>query len=209
MTTGKPKLTAKQERFCELVALEGMTQANAYRGAYDAKGMTDKQIWEKSSELAANGKVSERIESLKAEIAAKTVEKELWSRVDSITVLKDIATDHEARGNEKVSAVKELNAMHGFSVTKVEHSGDIELRGEFELYLQAKKVADELTDGQICRASIASVHRTMHEIPEEVAGELVSLLRDIAQVVAKTKARDELVKACQKVLSDLEGYVFD
>ena len=93
MGAQKPKLTAKQERFCELVALEGMTQADAYRKAYDASRMTDKQIWEKSSELAANGKVSERIESLKAEIAAKTVEKELWSRVDSIAVLKEIATD--------------------------------------------------------------------------------------------------------------------
>ena len=99
--------------------------------------------------------------------------------------------------------------MHWFSVTKVEHSGDIELRGEFELYLQQKKVCSELTDGQICRASIAGVHRAMHKIPEEVAGELVSLLRDIAKVTAKTKARDELVKACQKVLFDLEGYVFD
>lgn len=206
--TAKP-LTLKQERFAQLVALEGLMLVDAYRQAYDTTRMTDKTAHESASKLAADPKVSARIKALRAELQDRAVEKELWSRVDSINVLKTIAIDQDARGNEKVSAVKELNAMHGFSVTKVEHSGDIELRGEIEMYLQAKKVADELTEGQICRASIASVHRAMHKVPEEVAGELVSLLRDIAQVVAKTKARDELVKVCQKVLFDLEGYVFD
>lgn len=206
--TAKP-LTLKQERFAQLVALEGLMLVDAYRQSYDTTRMTDKTAHESASKLAADPKVSARIKALRAELQDRAVEKELWSRVDSINVLKTIAIDQEARGNEKVSAVKELNAMHGFSVTKVEHSGDIELRGEFELYLQAKKVADELTPGQICRACIAGVHRAMHKVPEEVAGELVSLLADIAKVTAKTKARAELVKACQKVLADLEGYVFD
>ena len=139
------KLTSKQERFCELVALEGMTQADAYRQAYDCSKMKQETIWVRASELMADSKVSGRVESLKAEIHAKTVEKELWSRVDSITVLKEIATDQEARGNEKVSAVKELNAMHGFSVTKVEHSGTI----------AAQEVMGNLTPGQVVRASLA------------------------------------------------------
>ena len=143
------KLTAKQERFCELVALEGMTQADAYREAYSTKSMKDKQVWEEASKLAAAPKVAQRIESLKSEIQAKAVEKELWSRVDSITVLKDIATALEARGNEKVSAVKELNAMHGFSVTKVEHSGTI----------AAHEVMENLTPGQMVRASLAMLRQ--------------------------------------------------
>lgn len=209
--TGKPKLTAKQERFCELVALEGMTQADAYRGAYDAKGMTDKQIWEKSSELAASGKVSERIESLKAEIAAKTVEKELWSRVDSIAVLKDIATDQEARGNEKVSAVKELNAMHGFSTSKVELSGSIELQAEFQAYMQSKKVYEDLTPGQLFSGSIhgATRYLAMDGVAEERGSEIAFLIGDAAKLLANTSHRDSLLEACKRVLSDLEGYAFD
>lgn len=139
------KLTAKQQRFAELVALEGMMLVDAYRQAYDTSRMTDKTAHESASKLAADPKVSARIESLKAEIQDKAVEKELWSRVDSIVVLKEIATDQEARGNEKVSAVKELNAMHGFSVTKVEHSGNI----------AAQEVLSNLTPGQVVRAALA------------------------------------------------------
>ncbi len=139
------KLTAKQQRFAELVALEGMMLVDAYRQAYDTSRMTDKTAHESASKLAADPKVGARIEALKAEIQDKAVEKELWSRVDSISVLKEIATDQEARGNEKVSAVKELNAMHGFSVTKVEHSGNI----------AAQEVLSNLTPGQVVRAALA------------------------------------------------------
>lgn len=211
MGAQKPKLTAKQERFCELVALEGMTQADAYGKAYDASRMTDKQIWEKSSELAANGKVSERIESLKAEIAAKTVEKELWSRVDSITVLKDIATDQEARGNEKVSAVKELNAMHGFSTSKLELSGSIELQAEFQAYIQSKKVYEELTPGQLFSGSIhgAAHYLAMDGVAEERGSEIAFLIGDAAKLLANTSHRTNLLEACKRVLSDLEGYSFE
>lgn len=142
MTQGKG-LTPKQQRFVELVALEGLMLVDAYRQAYDTSRMTDKTAHESASKLAADPKVSARIEALRAELQERAVEKELWSRVDSIAVLKGIATDQESRGNEKVSAVKELNAMHGFSVTKVEHSGVITTK------------LDDLTPGQIVNASLA------------------------------------------------------
>lgn len=61
------KLTAKQEKFAQLLGTSSITQSDAYRQAYDAKNMTDKSIWEKASELANDGKVSERIAQLKAE----------------------------------------------------------------------------------------------------------------------------------------------
>jgi hypothetical protein len=108
-----------------------------------------------------------------------------------------------------VSAVATQSKMLGFDIQKLEVTGDIELRGEFEMYLQTKKLADEITPGQACRVAICIVSKYMDEVPEELAGELVDLVRDIAKVTAKTKVRDELVKACQKVLFDLEGYVFD
>jgi phage terminase small subunit len=60
------KLTAKQEKFAQLVA-KGSTQSDAYREAYDSEDMLDKSIWEKASELAAIVKVKSRIEELKLE----------------------------------------------------------------------------------------------------------------------------------------------
>lgn len=209
--TGKSKMTAKQERFCELVALEGMTQADAYRQAYDCSKWTDKSVWEKASSLASDVKVKSRIEALKAEIAAKTVDKELWSRVDSIAVLKEIATDQEARGNEKVSAVKELNAMHGFSTSKVELSGSIELQAEFQAYIQSKKVYEELTPGQLFSGSIhgATSYLAMDGVAEERGSEIAFLIGDAAKLLANTSHRTNLLEACKRVLSHLEGYAFD
>lgn len=57
-----------------------MTQADAYRHAYNAENMADSTIWSRASELAADGKVSGRIKALQevATIAA------LWSRELSI-----------------------------------------------------------------------------------------------------------------------------
>jgi phage terminase small subunit len=72
-------LTPKQEKFAQAVA-SGMTQADAYRHAYNAENMADSTIWSRASELAADGKVSGRIKALQeaATIAA------LWSRELSI-----------------------------------------------------------------------------------------------------------------------------
>lgn len=113
------KLTDKQERFAQAVA-SGMTQADAYRTAYDAGDMKPETIWKRATELMNNGKVAGRVNELKGAIAAKL----LWTREKSVSRLADIADDAEARANEKVAAIKELNAMHGFNApAKIELSG--------------------------------------------------------------------------------------
>ena len=109
-------LTAKQEAFAQAVA-GGMTQADAYRSAYDAENMGDNPIAVEACRLMADPNVSLRVKSLKEEIACAA----LWTRLDSVQTLAEIAKDAEARANEKVSAIKELNAMHGFNApTKLE-----------------------------------------------------------------------------------------
>lgn len=72
-------LTPKQEKFAQAVA-SGMTQADAYRHAYNAENMADSTIWSRASELAADGKVSGRIKALQE---AATIDA-LWSRELSI-----------------------------------------------------------------------------------------------------------------------------
>ncbi|MDD6210502.1 MAG: terminase small subunit [Bacteroidales bacterium] len=56
-------LTVKQEKFCHFY-LETGNASEAYRRAYSCEKMTDKSIWEKSSTLLKEVKVSERVAEL-------------------------------------------------------------------------------------------------------------------------------------------------
>ena len=102
------KLTAKQEAFAQGIA-DGLGQADAYRAAYDAEGMKDNTIYPHASKLMKNDKVRIRITELRESVQ----EKQLWSREMSVKAL--VAAYREGSGSVKVSAVKELNAMHGYN----------------------------------------------------------------------------------------------
>ena len=120
-------LTAKQEAFAQAVA-GGMTQADAYRSAYNPETSTDKTIIENASRTMADSNVSARVRQLQEEIACAA----LWSRLDSVQTLAEIAKDTEAKANEKVSAIKELNSMHGFNApTKHEVAGSFQVNVSF------------------------------------------------------------------------------
>ena len=111
------KLTQKQENFCQAIA-DGKNASDAYRTAYNTSAGY-KHVNEVSSRMMANDKIRTRVRELKEAIA----EKVLWTREDSIRALKDSVDE---KGAVRVSAVKELNAMHGFNAPKkVEHSGTI------------------------------------------------------------------------------------
>jgi hypothetical protein len=116
------KLTVKQENFAQAIA-DGMTQADAYRLAYNAQKMTDKTTWERASAVAKNSKVAARVLHLKAAIA----EKQLWTREQSVKALITAAQMGQDNGKpaELVAAIKELNAMHGFN-----HAHKVELTGK-------------------------------------------------------------------------------
>ncbi len=64
------RLTAKQEAFCQLY-LECPTASEAYRKAYNAGGRPNKRVWEEASKLLATPKVSQRIDALRAGVAAR------------------------------------------------------------------------------------------------------------------------------------------
>ena len=101
-------LTFKQEAFAQAIA-DGMTQADAYRTAYDAEGMSDNVIWSEASKLTSHPKVSVRIKELKDALS----EKVMWTRQMSVRALKE--TYETSAGSVRVAAVKELNAMHGYN----------------------------------------------------------------------------------------------
>jgi phage terminase small subunit len=106
-------ITCKQETFCQGIA-SGLSQSEAYRRAYNAERMSDKSVWETSAQLVNNLKVASRITALKAEIANK----HLWTREKSVKALAAIAENPVEKTSDKVSAIKELNSMHGFNAAQ-------------------------------------------------------------------------------------------
>lgn len=117
------KLTAKQEKFAQCIA-DGMTQADAYRAAFDSKNMKQETIWSRASELMADSKVTARVAELKGKLESKA----LWTRAEAVSVLKKEIDQHidnpsPASANVCINAVDRLNLMHGFNEPiKVDHS---------------------------------------------------------------------------------------
>jgi len=103
-------LTAQQEKFCQAIA-DGMNQSDAYRTAYKAGKMKAETIHKRASEMMQDGGVTGRVVELRDALA----EKALWSREDSVKTLASIARGGESKPTEIVSAVKELNSMHGYN----------------------------------------------------------------------------------------------
>jgi phage terminase small subunit len=114
------KLTPKQEAFAQAVA-DGNTQADAYRIAFDVKPSTKPEtVQANASRLMADSMVSARVAELRSNLA----EKALWTREDSVRRLRDIALGGaETKDSDSVSAIKELNSMHGWnSPQKIDHT---------------------------------------------------------------------------------------
>ena len=79
----------------------------------------DESVHPKASQMAKNATVLTRIEQLRKELADKI----LWSREESVKVLKEIATNEAYKGSERTAATKELNAMFGYnSPVKIDHT---------------------------------------------------------------------------------------
>lgn len=116
------QLKPKQERFAQLYVELG-SAAEAYRRAYDSEGKPE-SVHVAASRLLSDNKVSLRVAELREELAEAC----LWTRVDSISILADIArgNDSEAKTSDRVSAVKEINSMFGWKRQEVKHSGQIE-----------------------------------------------------------------------------------
>jgi hypothetical protein len=123
----------KHEAFANYLITE-KSQADAYRKAFPhtLKWKPD-SVQNKAYNLAKQGDVQARVQELKAELAAKC----LWTREQSVEVVKEILfrkTDKEegtyaARDADKLSGIKILNEMHGFNAPiehNVTHEGEIE-----------------------------------------------------------------------------------
>lgn len=114
-------LTPKQEKFAQCVA-DGMTQADAYRTAFDVRPATKPEsVIRSASELMSDPNISSRVTELRQQLS----EKALWTRQDSVQALISVLSNPESQ-KDVIAAVKELNAMHGFNAPqKMELAGTL------------------------------------------------------------------------------------
>ena len=118
--TSKP-LTSKQEKFAQCVA-SGMTQADAYRSAYNVGSTTKPEtVVQKAMELAKIGYVSARVAELRKPIIEK-VGITLENHIAELQSLKQLAKD---AGNyaAAIKAEELRGKVCGLYVEKVQHSG--------------------------------------------------------------------------------------
>lgn len=121
-------LTAKQEAFAKAI-VEGKTQSDAYRSAYNVSKMTDKSIWEKASALAADIKVSARIAELRERLASESI----MSAQQRLRWLTEIIMNSDASMSDKLKAADIMNKMQGEYVQKVQAEVQTETTINIEL----------------------------------------------------------------------------
>ena len=119
-------LTPKQEKFACCIA-DGMTQADAYRAAYDAEKMKPDSVYHSACKLMANPQITQRVQELRG----KLEEKAIWTREMSVKALVQAYKVAQVQNNASgmSGAIKELNAMHGYNAPKqVELSGGLQVQ---------------------------------------------------------------------------------
>jgi hypothetical protein len=111
MQLGKTGLTAKQRKFAEGIVLEGLTGADSYRQAYNAKGKP-KTVGNHASALKQHDGIRlelERLELHKQRAASYSIDS-IKSLI--VSTLTDIAINSD-RDAVRVSAVKTLGVISG------------------------------------------------------------------------------------------------
>lgn len=121
-------LTPKQEKFVQGI-IDGMSQADAYRAAYNCSRMTDKTIWESASKLVNDTKVATRLSELRDRITSEKI----MSAQKRSEWLTELIQNEDADINAKLKAVDILNKMSGEYVQKVQAAVDTDIHINVEL----------------------------------------------------------------------------
>ena len=108
-------LTEKQEKFVRSL-VEGMTQADAYRSAYNTKNMSDNAVYVEASKLLDNPKVALRLQELRSNLENKSI----MTAIERLEWLTRLIKDEETDVHAKLKASDQMNKMQGEYVTKFE-----------------------------------------------------------------------------------------
>ncbi len=154
-------LTAKQAKFAANLA-EGMSQAEAYRNAYDAENMAPETIHSHASRMAARDKVRARVDALISERMRLIEVKGVSDRSKVIKLLRQFAEDDARPDHVRLRAVELWGKTCGAFVEVIEDRRD----------RPAAAVALELERrlGALLSASASKV-TVIDMLPERVNGE--------------------------------------
>lgn len=123
------KLTQKQENFC-LAYIESGNASEAYRSAYKAERMKSATINRKAAELMDNGKITARLEQLRAPVRERaqiTLESHL-ERLNHLSLMAEQAEQYSAA----IKAEESRGKVAGLYVEKIDHSYRVIDSGEHE-----------------------------------------------------------------------------
>ena len=124
-------LTIKEEIFVQR-RIEGYSQTEAYRFAYDCKNMKDKTVTEKASKLMSKDNVRARYEELLNEHKNKALYTREEAVNDLIWIKEKAREDIECRGLKQANgghflkSVNELCQLEALYPTKEENKKDAE-----------------------------------------------------------------------------------
>ena len=134
-------LTIKEEIFVQR-RIEGYSQTEAYRFAFNCENMKDKTVTEKASKLMAKDNVRARYKELKDELKEKafyTVEKANndleWLKLQAKDDIENRGLK-QANANAYLGAVKEQISLNGITIKEakkeIDNTFKIELVGAFD-----------------------------------------------------------------------------
>jgi hypothetical protein len=116
-------LTAKQAKFAANLA-EGMSQAEAYRNAYDAENMAPETIHSHASRMAARDKVRTRVDALIGERMRLLETRGVSDRAKVVGLLRQFAEDDARPDHVRLRAVELWGKTCGAFVEIVEDRRD-------------------------------------------------------------------------------------
>ena len=153
-------LTAKQAKFAANLA-EGMSQAEAYRNAYDAQNMAAETIHAHASRLAKRDKVAARVDALIAERMRLIETRGVSDRAKVVGLLRQFAEDDARPDHVRLRAVELWGKTCGAFIEVIEDRRD----------RPAAAVAVELERRLGALLSAAAPQVTVYDmLPERVNG---------------------------------------
>lgn len=108
-------LTPKQEKFVQGI-VDGKTQTDAYKSAYNTAKMSDSSIYQEASRLMGNPQISARINELRQRIEDASI----MSAKDRAKWLTETINHVDVSMPDKLKALDILNKMTGEYVQKVQ-----------------------------------------------------------------------------------------
>jgi len=139
------KLTTKQETFCQLVAIQQYTLTDAYIEAYDTEGMKQDSIYQLSSRLANQVKITSRIEALKATVTEKLASDVAWDKARIINELSINVDLGRENGGRQLAASNQAINLIGKAVGNVFEPETIAVTGSVSvIHSLSDAVLDQL-----------------------------------------------------------------